>query len=162
MTLSLTSLLTGRSSDPSSPTDGELWYRTDTDRLWRRTNGITERVVPMDWDSFESTTNFSTSSTSPQDCFAGNVVTANYDGDYMALFEAMTTGTRELDLAIYEGVTEVYGIRLIKPGYFGIIWVPIVGVTAGDTFHVTMNKSAGAGGGNATVSNRRLTIWRVN
>jgi hypothetical protein len=162
MTLGLDSLLTGLTSDPSSPSDGELWYRTDTDRLWRRTDGITERVVPMDWDSFESTANFSTSSTTPQDCFGGSVVTANYDGDYMALFEAVTAGSRELDLAIFEGATSVQNVRLIKPGCCGIIWIPIVGVSAGDTFHATMNKSTGAGGGNAQVSNRRLTIWRVN
>jgi hypothetical protein len=40
--------LTGLTSDPSSPTDGDIWHRTDTDEIRVRLNGVTKVINVSD------------------------------------------------------------------------------------------------------------------
>lgn len=48
-------LLTGQTADPSSLTDGQLWYRTDTDFYRTRANGTTVSVPQVFVDGHTTT-----------------------------------------------------------------------------------------------------------
>jgi hypothetical protein len=158
-------LFDGLTADPSSPPDGLIWYRSDTG-IWRlRSAGDSVQINAVKGGSIVRTTDDSTSSTSPVDAFNGDTVTGLPNGTYLAIFECVVAGgTNDVEIGIGENSTSSFlgSTRTIDGSErnAGMISKIITGVTVGKDYSGLFAKAGG--GGSVTISNRRLTMFRLS
>jgi len=103
---------------------------------------------------------------SPQDAFTGSSLSPALDGDYLVFFEGITRVTNnngKMQLAVgLNGINAQAGSERPYEGNSSGSTISIFrinGLVTADTIHGTYQKTAGSG--QATLTNRSLTIMRV-